>query len=78
MSWKNSITGVLLLLFFEPSIDYVIVKDPTLGTLINFKGSEQKTWDVYEIGGEVMGIASKFSKKPFQKACQSTWINEMD
>jgi len=68
---KNSITGTTSA-FFEPSIDYVIVKIPRWN-FDKFKGSDRRLGLSMKAVGEVMGIGRNF-QEALQKACQSLEI----
>ena len=68
---KNSITGITSA-FFEPSIDYVIVKIPRWN-FDKFKGSDRRLGLSMKSVGEVMGIGRNF-QEALQKACQSLEI----
>jgi carbamoyl-phosphate synthase large subunit len=68
---KNSITGTTSA-FFEPAIDYVIVKIPRWN-FDKFKGSDRKLGLSMKSVGEVMGIGRNF-QEALQKACQSLEI----
>jgi carbamoyl-phosphate synthase large subunit len=68
---KNSITGSTSA-FFEPAIDYVIVKIPRWN-FDKFKGSDRKLGLSMKSVGEVMGIGRNF-QEALQKACQSLEI----
>lgn len=68
---KNSITGNTSA-FFEPAIDYVIVKIPRWN-FDKFKGSDKKLGLSMKAVGEVMGIGRNF-QEALQKACQSLEI----
>lgn len=59
--------------FFEPTIDYVIVKIPRWN-FDKFKGAERKLGLQMKSVGEVMGIGRNF-QEALQKACQSLEIN---
>ncbi len=59
--------------FFEPAIDYVIVKIPRWN-FDKFKGSDRKLGLQMKSVGEVMGIGRSF-QEALQKACQSLEIN---
>lgn len=58
--------------FFEPAIDYVIVKIPRWN-FDKFKGSDRKLGLQMKSVGEVMGIGRNF-QEALQKACQSLEI----
>nr|MBI1232321.1 carbamoyl-phosphate synthase large subunit [Cytophagales bacterium] len=68
---KNSITGSTSA-FFEPAIDYVIVKIPRWN-FDKFKGADKKLGLSMKAVGEVMGIGRNF-QEALQKACQSLEI----
>ncbi|MDN3668768.1 carbamoyl-phosphate synthase large subunit [Echinicola jeungdonensis] len=68
---KNSITGTTSA-YFEPAIDYVIVKIPRWN-FDKFKGSDRKLGLSMKAVGEVMGIGRNF-QEALQKACQSLEI----
>lgn len=68
---SNSITGTTSA-FFEPSIDYVIVKIPRWN-FDKFKGSDRRLGLSMKAVGEVMGIGRNF-QEALQKACQSLEI----
>jgi carbamoyl-phosphate synthase large subunit len=68
---SNSITKTTSA-FFEPSIDYVIVKIPRWN-FDKFKGSDRKLGLSMKSVGEVMGIGRNF-QEALQKACQSLEI----
>jgi len=68
---KNSITGTTSA-YFEPSIDYVIVKIPRWN-FDKFKGSDRRLGLSMKSVGEVMGIGRNF-QEALQKACQSLEI----
>lgn len=68
---KNSITGSTSA-FFEPAIDYVIVKIPRWN-FDKFKGADRKLGLSMKAVGEVMGIGRNF-QEALQKACQSLEI----
>jgi carbamoyl-phosphate synthase large subunit len=68
---KNSITGSTSA-FFEPAIDYVIVKIPRWN-FDKFKGSDRRLGLSMKSVGEVMGIGRNF-QEALQKACQSLEI----
>ncbi|MGY6559381.1 MAG: carbamoyl-phosphate synthase large subunit [Nitritalea sp.] len=68
---KNSITGNTSA-FFEPAIDYVIVKIPRWN-FDKFRGSDRKLGLSMKAVGEVMGIGRNF-QEALQKACQSLEI----
>ena len=67
----NSITGTTSA-YFEPSIDYVIVKIPRWN-FDKFKGSDRRLGLSMKAVGEVMGIGRNF-QEALQKACQSLEI----
>ncbi|EFQ79218.1 carbamoyl-phosphate synthase large subunit [Algoriphagus machipongonensis] len=67
----NSITGTTSA-YFEPSIDYVIVKVPRWN-FDKFKGSDRRLGLSMKAVGEVMGIGRNF-QEALQKACQSLEI----
>ncbi len=67
----NSITGTTTA-FFEPTIDYVIVKIPRWN-FDKFKGSDRRLGLSMKAVGEVMGIGRNF-QEALQKACQSLEI----
>jgi carbamoyl-phosphate synthase large subunit len=69
---KNSITGSTSA-FFEPAIDYVIVKVPRWN-FDKFKGSDRHLGLQMKSVGEAMGIGRNF-QEALQKACQSLEIN---
>jgi carbamoyl-phosphate synthase large subunit len=68
---KNSITGSTSA-FFEPAIDYVIVKIPRWN-FDKFRGSDRRLGLSMKSVGEVMGIGKNF-QEALQKACQSLEI----
>ncbi len=68
---KNQITGTTSA-FFEPAIDYVIVKVPRWN-FDKFKGSDRKLGLQMKAVGEAMGIGRNF-QEALQKACQSLEI----
>ncbi|RIW18697.1 carbamoyl-phosphate synthase large subunit [Algoriphagus lacus] len=68
---SNSITKTTSA-FFEPTIDYVIVKIPRWN-FDKFKGSDRKLGLSMKSVGEVMGIGRNF-QEALQKACQSLEI----
>ena len=68
---SNSITGTTSA-FFEPALDYVIVKIPRWN-FDKFKGSDRKLGLSMKSVGEVMGIGRNF-QEALQKACQSLEI----
>ncbi len=59
--------------FFEPTLDYVIVKIPRWN-FDKFKGSDRELGLQMKSVGEVMGIGRSF-QEALQKACQSLEIN---
>jgi carbamoyl-phosphate synthase large subunit len=59
--------------FFEPTLDYVIVKIPRWN-FDKFKGADRKLGLQMKSVGEVMGIGRNF-QEALQKACQSLEIN---
>jgi carbamoyl-phosphate synthase large subunit len=67
----NSITGTTSA-FFEPALDYVIVKIPRWN-FDKFKGSDTTLGMQMKAVGEVMGIGRTF-QEALQKACQSLEI----
>jgi carbamoyl-phosphate synthase large subunit len=67
----NSITGTTSA-FFEPAIDYVIVKIPRWN-FDKFKGADRRLGLSMKAVGEVMGIGRNF-QEALQKACQSLEI----
>jgi carbamoyl-phosphate synthase large subunit len=67
----NSITGNTSA-FFEPAIDYVIVKIPRWN-FDKFKGADRRLGLSMKAVGEVMGIGRNF-QEALQKACQSLEI----
>ncbi len=67
----NAITGTTSA-FFEPALDYVIVKIPRWN-FDKFEGSDRKLGLQMKSVGEVMGIGSNF-QEALQKACQSLEI----
>jgi len=69
---KNQITGSTSA-FFEPTLDYVIVKIPRWN-FDKFKGSDRELGLSMKAVGEVMGIGRNF-QEALQKACQSLEIN---
>mgnify|MGYP006267618343 CR=1 FL=1 len=69
---KNAITGNTSA-FFEPSIDYVIVKVPRWN-FAKFPGANQLLGFQMKSVGEAMGIGRNF-QEALQKACQSLEIN---
>ena len=68
---QNAITGSTSA-FFEPSIDYVIVKIPRWN-FDKFEGSDRRLGLQMKSVGEVMGIGRNF-QEALQKACQSLEI----
>ncbi|MCC5943496.1 MAG: carbamoyl-phosphate synthase large subunit [Bernardetiaceae bacterium] len=68
---KNAITGTTSA-FFEPSIDYVIVKIPRWN-FDKFKGCDDRLGFQMKSVGEAMGIGRNF-QEALQKACQSLEI----
>jgi carbamoyl-phosphate synthase large subunit len=68
----NAITGNTSA-FFEPALDYVIVKIPRWN-FNKFKGSDQRLGFQMKSVGETMGIGRNF-QEALQKACQSLEIN---
>lgn len=68
---KNQITGSTSA-FFEPTLDYVIVKIPRWN-FDKFKGSDRRLGLQMKSVGEVMGIGRSF-QEALQKACQSLEI----
>jgi carbamoyl-phosphate synthase large subunit len=68
---SNSITKTTSA-FFEPTIDYVIVKIPRWN-FDKFKGADRKLGLSMKSVGEVMGIGRNF-QEALQKACQSLEI----
>lgn len=68
---SNSITGTTSA-YFEPSIDYVIVKIPRWN-FDKFKGADRRLGLSMKAVGEVMGIGRNF-QEALQKACQSLEI----
>ncbi|KXX72298.1 carbamoyl-phosphate synthase large subunit [Flammeovirga sp. SJP92] len=68
---KNPITGTTSA-FFEPALDYVIVKIPRWN-FDKFKGADTKLGLQMKAVGEVMGIGRTF-QEAIQKACQSLEI----
>ncbi len=68
---SNSITKTTSA-FFEPTIDYVIVKIPRWN-FDKFKGSDRRLGLSMKSVGEVMGIGRNF-QEALQKACQSLEI----
>ncbi len=69
---KNPITQTTPA-FFEPAIDYVIVKIPRWN-FDKFKGADRKLGLSMKSVGEAMGIGRNF-QEALQKACQSLEIN---
>ncbi|MGB0868574.1 MAG: carbamoyl-phosphate synthase large subunit [Flavobacteriales bacterium] len=69
---KNQITKTTSA-FFEPTLDYVIVKIPRWN-FDKFKGSDRKLGLQMKSVGEVMGIGRTF-QEALQKACQSLEVN---
>ena len=68
---KNQITKTTSA-FFEPALDYVIVKIPRWN-FNKFKGSDRKLGLQMKSVGEAMGIGNNF-QEALQKACQSLEI----
>ena len=68
---QNAITGTTSA-FFEPAIDYVIVKIPRWN-FDKFEGSDRSLGLQMKSVGEVMGIGRNF-QEALQKACQSLEI----
>ena len=68
---KNAITGTTSA-YFEPAIDYVIVKIPRWN-FDKFHGADRKLGLQMKAVGEVMGIGRNF-QEALQKACQSLEI----
>ena len=68
---KNAITGTTSA-FFEPAIDYVIVKIPRWN-FDKFIGADRRLGLQMKSVGEVMGIGKSF-QEALQKACQSLEI----
>ncbi|MEM6265836.1 MAG: carbamoyl-phosphate synthase large subunit, partial [Bacteroidota bacterium] len=68
---SNAITGTTSA-FFEPAIDYVIVKVPRWN-FDKFQGSDRKLGLSMKSVGEAMGIGRNF-QEALQKACQSLEI----
>lgn len=68
---KNQITKTTSA-FFEPSLDYVIVKIPRWN-FDKFKGAKRELGLQMKAVGEVMGIGANF-QEALQKACQSLEI----
>jgi len=71
---KNQITGSTSA-FFEPSLDYVIVKIPRWN-FDKFPGCDRSLGLQMKSVGEAMGIGRSFAEA-LQKACQSLEINRM-
>ncbi len=71
---KNQITETTSA-YFEPSLDYVIVKIPRWN-FDKFKGSDHTLGLQMKSVGEVMGIGRNF-KEALQKACQSLESNRL-
>jgi len=69
---KNQITKTTSA-FFEPALDYVIVKIPRWN-FDKFKGADRKLGLQMKSVGEAMGIGRNF-QEALQKACQSLEIN---
>jgi carbamoyl-phosphate synthase large subunit len=69
---KNPITGTTSA-FFEPTLDYVIVKIPRWN-FDKFEGADRRLGLQMKSVGEVMGIGRCF-QEALQKACQSLEIN---
>jgi len=69
---KNQITKTTSA-FFEPALDYVIVKVPRWN-FDKFKGSDRRLGLQMKSVGEAMGIGRNF-QEALQKACQSLEIN---
>ncbi len=69
---ENQITGTTSA-FFEPTLDYVIVKIPRWN-FNKFVGSDKELGLQMKSVGEVMGIGRSF-QEALQKACQSLEIN---
>ena len=69
---KNQITKTTSA-FFEPTLDYVIVKIPRWN-FDKFKGADRRLGLQMKSVGEVMGIGRSF-QEAIQKACQSLEIN---
>jgi carbamoyl-phosphate synthase large subunit len=67
---ENPITGTSA--FFEPTLDYVIVKVPRWN-FDKFEGSDRRLGVQMKSVGEVMGIGRSF-QEALQKACQSLEI----
>ena len=70
---KNSITNTTSA-FFEPSLDYVIVKIPRWN-FDKFKGSDTELGLQMKAVGEVMGIGRNF-QEALQKACHSLELSK--
>jgi len=68
---RNAITGTTTA-YFEPSLDYVIVKIPRWN-FDKFQGADRKLGLQMKSVGEVMGIGRNF-QEALQKACQSLEI----
>jgi carbamoyl-phosphate synthase large subunit len=68
---KNAITGTTTA-YFEPAIDYVIVKVPRWN-FDKFQGADRKLGLQMKSVGEAMGIGRNF-QEALQKACQSLEI----
>ena len=68
---ENPITGTSA--FFEPTLDYVIVKVPRWN-FDKFEGSDRRLGVQMKSVGETMGIGRSF-QEALQKACQSLEIN---
>jgi carbamoyl-phosphate synthase large subunit len=68
---KNAVTGTTTA-YFEPSIDYVIVKIPRWN-FDKFHGADRKLGLQMKSVGEAMGIGRNF-QEALQKACQSLEI----
>ena len=68
---KNQITQTTSA-FFEPALDYVIVKIPRWN-FDKFKGSDRRLGLQMKSVGEAMGIGNNF-QEALQKACQSLEI----
>ncbi len=68
---KNAITGTTTA-YFEPAIDYVIVKVPRWN-FDKFQGTDRKLGLQMKSVGEAMGIGRNF-QEALQKACQSLEI----
>jgi carbamoyl-phosphate synthase large subunit len=69
---KNAITGTTTA-YFEPAIDYVIVKVPRWN-FDKFQGADRRLGLQMKSVGEAMGIGRNF-QEALQKACQSLEIN---